>query len=767
MPKAFRCGGGPRAALSTGLVLVTLFGLRSVCAQAPPPFTTVEVPVATTSLQEVGPAISGGKIAYTRFDVGFGVSNIYVFDLATPAAPPVPVTSTGGFTLSDIDGNYVVYTDTEGDDDVYSFDLSTSTTTLVANGGMAGGIQQKPAISGTSVVWEDFRNPLTASDIYMGNVFGTADDGIILAAGTQMDPAISGSIVAWEDHAGLPNLEDIRAYDVGLGVAFDVAVGPDRAFAPDVDGGRIVYAGGPTCPTSCDIYLFTITGMSGTTQQLTTDPTNQRNPKISGNLVVWEDYRNATPALPGNVDLFGMDLSTMTEFALVIATSSQRLHDIAGNDIAFMDDRNGNSDIYALRLNRPPVADAGPDQTVEAASPAGVLVGLDGTASSDPDGDPLTFTWSGPFGTLTGAIVNAPVPLGTYEIALTVDDGRGASASDTLDVTVQDTTPPLVTPPSALTVPAMEDGGARGADSQALAAFLAGGSAADLVDASPTRLSPQVGGNDVDPTTLFPIGTTTVAFFFEDFSGNVGTAASTVTVTAPTCPYAFVETFDPYGPGADPIGWVDFRSRDRGPVEGEGFKTVLRKENVVYRAMRAPRASEYRTPAALAWRDYEWTGRFRLPDRKRRGHGLLVYSDLVSGRFYHVRFSRALDRHTGYRLLKQDSDSLQGNTRSGFVPLPGTSYRFRIRVENEAEGTRIRARFWAPEQPEPSDWGIDALDSVEPFGSGGIGVAAFSQGVAFDAFRVEALSGAASGVSGDRDGDGICDGDDDQPGVPN
>ena len=37
-----------------------------------------------------------------------------------------------------------------------------------------------------------------------------------------------------------------------------------------------------------------------------------------------------------------------------------------------------------------PIADAGPDQVVKVDS---VLV-LDGSASFDPDGDPLTFSWS-------------------------------------------------------------------------------------------------------------------------------------------------------------------------------------------------------------------------------------------------------------------------------------------------------------------------------------------------------------------------------------
>ena len=40
--------------------------------------------------------------------------------------------------------------------------------------------------------------------------------------------------------------------------------------------------------------------------------------------------------------------------------------------------------------NTPPSANAGPDQNVT----AGELVQLDGTASSDPDGDQLTFSWS-------------------------------------------------------------------------------------------------------------------------------------------------------------------------------------------------------------------------------------------------------------------------------------------------------------------------------------------------------------------------------------
>ena len=42
--------------------------------------------------------------------------------------------------------------------------------------------------------------------------------------------------------------------------------------------------------------------------------------------------------------------------------------------------------------NQPPVADAAADQTVTADTSCRAVVALDGRASSDADGDPLTFT---------------------------------------------------------------------------------------------------------------------------------------------------------------------------------------------------------------------------------------------------------------------------------------------------------------------------------------------------------------------------------------
>ena len=103
------------------------------------------------------------------------------------------------------------------------------------------------------------------------------------------------------------------------------------------------------------------------------------------------------------------------------------------------------SDLALADRNAAPIADAGPDQTVKCSGPSGTSVTLNGSGSSDPDGDALSFTWTGPFGTATGVTPTVTLPLGTHVITLTVTDSLGASSTDTVKVRIVAATPPVIT----------------------------------------------------------------------------------------------------------------------------------------------------------------------------------------------------------------------------------------------------------------------------------------------------------------------------------
>jgi hypothetical protein len=122
--------------------------------------------------------------------------------------------------------------------------------------------------------------------------------------------------------------------------------------------------------------------------------------------------------------------------------------DVAGTYVATLIVNDGKVDsapvdvtIIAAVANAAPVANAGPDQNVK----NGALVTLDGSASSDANGDALTYQWtmdarpSGSTAALSSATVVKPTftpdVAGNYVLSLIVSDGALKSVADSVTIT--------------------------------------------------------------------------------------------------------------------------------------------------------------------------------------------------------------------------------------------------------------------------------------------------------------------------------------------
>jgi len=134
------------------------------------------------------------------------------------------------------------------------------------------------------------------------------------------------------------------------------------------------------------------------------------------------------------------------------AISPTFIIDVAGDYVAQLivndgsDDSNPDSTVIVaapLLVNQPPVANAGPNGTVL----IGDLVTLNGGGSSDPESDPISYSWSlttvpaGSSAALSDPAAVAPTFVadvtGQYVAQLIVNDGQFDSAPDTVMITAQ------------------------------------------------------------------------------------------------------------------------------------------------------------------------------------------------------------------------------------------------------------------------------------------------------------------------------------------
>ena len=154
-----------------------------------------------------------------------------------------------------------------------------------------------------------------------------------------------------------------------------------------------------------------------------------------------------------------------------------------------------------------PVITVPANLVAEATSEAGATVSFAVSASDAVDG---------PADALAAPASGSLFPLGTTTVLVTASDSRNNNSAASFTVTVLDTTVPMVTPPTNLTVPATSPSGA-------VVSYPAA-TATDAVGVASLTYSQNSG-------TTFSIGATTVTATAMDAASNTGTATFTVTVT--------------------------------------------------------------------------------------------------------------------------------------------------------------------------------------------------------------------------------------------
>ena len=166
-----------------------------------------------------------------------------------------------------------------------------------------------------------------------------------------------------------------------------------------------------------------------------------------------------------------------------------------------------------LPFNRLPIANAGDDIVVEATSIDGTPVTLDGSQSYDPDQNTLSYIWIWSNNYYETVNPTLSLPLGEHEVTLWVYDGEDYSeSSDTILVTVRDTTPPVLIVPGDIQVPAT---------GELTEVEIGQASATDIFPVDITNNAPD----------SFPVGVTTVTWTATDANGNITTGTQKITVT--------------------------------------------------------------------------------------------------------------------------------------------------------------------------------------------------------------------------------------------
>nr|WP_255551867.1 PKD domain-containing protein [Erythrobacter crassostrea] len=276
---------------------------------------------------------------------------------------------------------------------------------------------------------------------------------------------------------------------------------------------------------------------------ITLDGTGSSDPENDALIYSWVQVTGPT------VVLTGANTPTAT-FTAPPRTNSDQILEFALTVTDVFDASSSASTTTTVLSNNLPIADAGADQS----QVGGSTITLDGSGSSDPDGDAINYTWvqnGGPLVVLTGAnTVNptftAPTATSVDQILtfdLTVDDnatsgGAGSGARQAPSSPQQDSVQITIL---ANTAPVADAGTDQGPIDSGETVTLNGSGSTDPEGDSLTYIWTQIagtpvtltGGNSVSPTFVAPTvnGNEDLVFALRVNDGQLDSPVVTVTVS--------------------------------------------------------------------------------------------------------------------------------------------------------------------------------------------------------------------------------------------